>query len=410
MGALSAYTLGGLGVGSLLLLPIVSAIVDLLFQKVRFDTLRVPESAIATGLFLALLLPPTVALLEASAVAIAAVGIRHALRLKGRPWLNPAAAGLLLGALLFGMAPAWWAAVSPGAEVVVVVLGAVLALRQPGRWRLPVVFFLTYAGFAAFEHFLLGGVLNPRVLALDVVDPAVLFFGLFMVTEPRTAPSDPYFQPMYAAVIAIGSAFLPIFLPTLGILLALFFGNLLAFVHRRTTTVESPAAAAASNAKLSRAERRKARDKVRERARSRAVMRWPVSYRAGSLVMIAIMIGVVALVPTGQHAATPSTLLATPPSTGGGVVGGSGGGGGGGGGGSTYSNCQVDNPSIPSSTLSSLHKVLGPSVILSYDANNGVVVFYDPVNQVTVTETDLYEDYGFAEFNGDDYAVSGCSP
>ncbi len=369
-----------------------------------------PESAIATGLFLALLLPPTVALLEASAVAIAAVGIRHALRLKGRPWLNPAAAGLLLGALLFGMAPAWWAAVSPGAEVVVVVLGAVLALRQAGRWRLPVVFFLTYAGFAAFEHFLLGGVLNPRVLALDVVDPAVLFFGLFMVTEPRTAPSDPFFQPMYATVIAIGAAFLPIFLPTLGILLALFFGNLLAFVHRRTTTVESPAAAAASNAKLSRAERRKARDKVRERARSRAVMRWPVSYRAGSLVMIAIMIGVVALVPTGQHAATPSTLLATPPSTGGGVVGGSGGGGGGGGGGTTYSNCQVDNPSIPSSTLSSLHKVLGPSVILSYDANNGVVVFYDPVNQVTVTETDLYEDYGFAEFNGDDYAVSGCSP
>ena len=162
-----------------------------------------PESAIATGLFLALLLPPTVALLEASAVAIAAVGIRHALRLKGRPWLNPAAAGLLLGALLFGMAPAWWAAVSPGAEVVVVVLGAVLALRQAGRWRLPVVFFLTYAGFAAFEHFLLGGVLNPRVLALDVVDPAVLFFGLFMVTEPRTATSDPFFQPMYDEVVEI---------------------------------------------------------------------------------------------------------------------------------------------------------------------------------------------------------------
>jgi hypothetical protein len=48
-------------------------------------------------------------------------------------------------------------------------------------------------------------------------------------------------------------------------------------------------------------------------------------------------------------------------------------------------------------------------VILSYDSSTGVVVFYDPVNQVTVTETDLYEDYGYAEFNGDDYAVSGCS-
>jgi hypothetical protein len=48
-------------------------------------------------------------------------------------------------------------------------------------------------------------------------------------------------------------------------------------------------------------------------------------------------------------------------------------------------------------------------VILSYNSATGVVVFYDPVNQVTVTETDLYEDYGFAEFNGDDSAVAGCS-
>ena len=59
--------------------------------------------------------------------------------------------------------------------------------------------------------------------------------------------------------------------------------------------------------------------------------------------------------------------------------------------------------------MTELHKLLGPSVILSYDSSTGVVVFYDPVNYVTVTESDLYEDYGFADFNGDDYAVSGCA-
>ena len=79
------------------------------------------------------------------------------------------------------------------------------------------------------------------------------------------------------------------------------------------------------------------------------------------------------------------------------------------GGGGSLSGCQSDNPSIPASTLASLHKALGPSVILSYDGSTGVVVFYDPVNQVTVTESGLYEDFGYAEFNGDDYVVSGCA-
>jgi hypothetical protein len=72
------------------------------------------------------------------------------------------------------------------------------------------------------------------------------------------------------------------------------------------------------------------------------------------------------------------------------------------------SNCTVDNPSVGSQLATYLHQALGPSVLLSVDTGTGTVVFYDPVNKVTVTETNIYEDYGFAEFNGDDYAVSGC--
>lgn len=409
LGGVSVASLGGgEGIGSLVVLPISAAVADLLFQKVRFGRLRIPDAAIATGLFLALLLPPTVNLLEAGAVTIAAVGIRHALRLKGRPWVNPAASGLLLGALLFGMAPAWWVAVSPAAEILVAVLGIMLSLRQSSRWRLPVVFFIVYAGFSALEHFLVGGVVSPRLLALATIDPVVLFFGLFMVTEPRTAPSAPDFQPVFATVVAIASAFLPLALPSLGVLIALFIGNLLAFAHRGAS-VTAAQAAPEPTTKKGKARRRRA-------AISREPIRWPVAYRAGSLVAIMMLLGVVALATAGQNSGTPSAIIATipgtPPATGTGGSGGTGtsGGSGGGGGGTTYSNCNSDNPSIPQSTLQALHKALGPSVILSYDSNTGVVVFYDPVNHVTVTETDLYEDFGYAEFNGDDYAVSGCSP
>jgi hypothetical protein len=73
-------------------------------------------------------------------------------------------------------------------------------------------------------------------------------------------------------------------------------------------------------------------------------------------------------------------------------------------------SCTQDNASIPGSTLSALHHRLGPSVIFRYDARTGATVFYDPVNHVTVYETDLFEDYGAAEFNGDDTILAqGCS-
>jgi len=114
----------------------------------------------------------------------------------------------------------------------------------------------------------------------------------------------------------------------------------------------------------------------------------------GAAVLTVIVVAAIVAANPVAHTAVP--LVQTPSSPGGG-------------GGGSLANCQHDNPTIPAATLSELHKLLGPSVILSYDSSTGVVVFYDPVNQVTVTESDLYEDYGFAEFNGDDYAVSGCS-
>ncbi len=77
--------------------------------------------------------------------------------------------------------------------------------------------------------------------------------------------------------------------------------------------------------------------------------------------------------------------------------------------GNVTADCTHDNSGVYSDLLTYLHQRLGSSVVLFADTNTGSVVFYDPVNHVTVTETDMYEDLGYAEFNGDDYAVSGCA-
>lgn len=381
LGIYGSNYLGGLGANSLLVAPVIAGIVDLGFQSVRYDRPRFPDAALATGLFIALIFPPTAGLVLVATVAFAAVALRHVLRFRGRPWFNPAATGILLGTLFLGLAPAWWVGIGPYGEVVLVALGLVLLARNPHQWRLPAIFLVTYGLLAAVQHLVAGTSVNPNVLLLQALDPATLFFALFMVAEPRTAPAAPHEQVLYAGVIGISAAFLPLFLPSLGILVALIGGNTLALLLRRHA------------AKTSLPRRVTARGK---RPSGKPTSRWPASYRVGAGILSLIVITAVVAANPVAHTAVP--LIQTPVNP----IGGGGGGG-------NQATCQQDNPAIASSTLTQLHKLLGPSVILSYDATNGVVVFYDPVNHVTVTESDLYEDYGFAEFNGDDYAVSGCS-
>ncbi len=376
----------GIGISSVLVLPIVAVATDLGLQRIRFERLRFPDAALAIGLFLALLFPPVVPLLAAGASVVLAITVRHTLRFKGRPWFNPAVAGVTLGALLFGILPAWWGSIS---EVLVLSFGVVLALWQRSTWRLPAVFLTAYAGLAVLMRVVVslssGLVLVPRVLLLTAVDPTVLFFGLFMVAEPRTSPADVPTQVVFAIVVATMAALLPLALPSLALLLALLVGNLLAVVLRLRSAraAERPASA---------------RERVKSpRVRPTGAPRWSVGRRVGVGLSVFLLVGLIALATTSP-ATSPATVLSNH------------GAAGGGGSVTSVSQCSANNASIPASTLSSLHKALGPSVILSYSPTTNVVVFYDPVNGVTVTETDLYEDFGYAEFNGDDFTSAGCVP
>jgi len=378
----------GIGVATALGLPLLAVAADLLFQRIRFESIRFPDAAIATGLFVGLLLPPVVPTVAAGAATLAAITLRHVLRSRGRPWLNPAAAGVVVGAIFFGLAPAWWGAIN---EELVIGLGVVLLLWQLRNWRLPVVFLGSYAALAIVERLIFslstGLVLVPSVLFLSAVDPAVLFFGFFMVAEPRTAPSSKGLQPVYAVTVAAGAALLPLALPTISALVGLLAGNLVSVAMRSARWSRPAYDDARAGAARSRP----------DHGPSIASVRWSLGRRVGAGFTIFLIIGILASATTGPATHSAPLIGSQPISGGGGSA-------------VSVSQCAHDNASIGSSTLSSLHHALGPSVILSYNPSSNVVVFYDPVNSVTVTETDLYEDYGFAEFNGDDYASAGCVP
>lgn len=409
LGAFGVEFLGGLGATSLLVLPAAAAVADLAFQTVRFPTRRVPDGAIATGLFLALLAPPSVPLVGAVTVCFAAIGLKHVVRYRGRPLMNPAASGLLIGLALFGMAPAWWAGVGPWGTTMLGAFGLALILRNPATWRIPVVFFAVYGPVLVFLKFLVGAALAPKLLLLGVLDPATLFFGLFLVPEPRTAPRNPFAHPLYAALIAVGAVGLPLVLPSPGTLVALVAANLgtagtrmaLSWRDRRVASTDRTVGRLPSG-------KRRRRALPAEPRPGSARRDWSIGRRIAAGVGIAILVGAIAGI-TYAPTSTPSVATSAPPH-----LPGSGGGGsppnGAGTGTHVAVSCVADNASIPSGTLRALHRALGPSVILSYDPSSGSTLFYDPSNQVTVSETDLYEDYGYAEFNGDDFAVNGCVP
>jgi hypothetical protein len=319
-------------------------------------------------------------------MTVAGIAGRHLLRWRGRPLLNPAASAVLLGSVAFGLAPAWWVGIGPLGMYLLIALGAALLVRTPSSWRFPALFLVPYGALTIVQHSILGAALSPQIAFLEVIDPVTLFFALFMVPEPRSAPAALRAQVVYAALMGILAAFLPIWLPALGILVSLLGANLMALGLRGATTSRSSAARSSPD--------RRTAGRAIARGGAAVDPRWTVGTRVGAgLLVVAVLIAAVALVPP--------TVPALPPGPSG---------SGGSGGGVTLTNCSKDNPAIPAATTKSLHQMLGPSVILSYDSGTGVVKFYDPTNHVTVTETDLYEDYGFAEFNGDDYAVSGCSP
>ena len=389
LGIYGVLYLGGMGLLSLGILPTVAVVTDLLFQRLRFPRLRSPEPALATGLFLALLFPPTVSVPLAAVVVLTAITFRHVLRWKGRPWFNPAALGVVLAAVFLGFGPAWWVALTPTEEILLVAFGLVLLGRNLRPWRLVLTFFVAYAGLSLLDHAFFGGATSPAVLALGILDPVTIFFGLFMLTEPRTSPKDPHAHPLVGGIVAILAVFLPLALPSLGILVALLAGNALAMILGRGTEATSAVPHPTRARKPIRAQR------TRGGLRSRSPTSWSPSHQITAGVAAGVIL--LAVAATAQAPPTYHTVIVSAPPSSGGTS-------------PSVTNCQSDNPSIPSGTLSALHHALGPSVILSYDSNTGIVVFYDPVDHVTVTETDLYEDFGYAEFNGDDFAVTGCAP
>jgi Na+-translocating ferredoxin:NAD+ oxidoreductase RnfD subunit len=234
---LSLY-LFALCVGSCLLFDILITYV----RRKKFFTK--PFAALVTGLILTLIIDPSATWYQILIITASAMAIKNFLRIKNRHVLNPAASGLLVGYLLFGLNPSWWGAtLHPGSDFspinlllyLLLLAFAYVSCYKVGRYVSVLSYILVYS----ILFFFITSGSSPAEYFRTLFSPGMLFFAFLMLPEPMTSPVNKNRQAIYGTIVALINAVLLYLNFNLGLvnipdssIIALLIGNMLFFKFR----------------------------------------------------------------------------------------------------------------------------------------------------------------------------------
>jgi len=182
-----------------------AVVVDLLLKAIK-GKLELPDSALLTGMIVAMVLSPAVPLgvpILASAVAVTS---KHFLHGKQGHFLNPAAFGLLVIGILLSTEQSWWGGLGDMSAALVAAVFAAGWFIAGRINKLPTVLAFLGAYFGLLTLATLLG--NPLTFADAFREPmtgAAAFFACFMLTDPPTSPARPRDQVWFAIVAAVVS-------------------------------------------------------------------------------------------------------------------------------------------------------------------------------------------------------------
>jgi hypothetical protein len=196
-----------------------------------------PSGALLCGAIIGLLLdpssPPSVAFASGALASVS----KHTIRYRARHVFNPAAFGLLAGSLLFTERISWWGALPalPLAATILMIIAGVIVLDRSRKLPAALAFLITY-----YLIYLMIAITAPHHATEAFRSPisnAIVFFALFMVSDPPTAPITISAQLTYGALIAAIAATLELTSHSQTFLLvALCAGNLYAAASRARRT------------------------------------------------------------------------------------------------------------------------------------------------------------------------------
>ncbi len=200
------FALGGSAVGWSLAAPHVlvavlgASLTELAVRRFDRRPLAFPSSAILSGAIVAFVLGAETPHAVTAAVGMLATFSKHLLATERWHIFNPAGLALLVSVPVFGTGQSWWGALPDLGWPFVLVLVAAGAFIVDRVNKFPLVLSFLGVSFALLTAL---GSTDPLTSAELLRSPfvqAALFFAVFMLTDPPTAPSR-YFEQVAIGVL-----------------------------------------------------------------------------------------------------------------------------------------------------------------------------------------------------------------
>ena len=184
----------------------VAATLDLLILRTRHTRWEFPSGAVLTALIVSMVLSaqtPWTVVVFTSAVAIVT---KYIVRTRAGNVFNPAALAIVATFPIFHTGQSWWGAlpeVTPFVQPALVVAGVFIADRV-NRIPLVLAFLGAYYGLFTVASFIGDPAWVSEVFRTPDLQ-AVLFFALFILTDPPTSPVKYRDQVICAGIVALSS-------------------------------------------------------------------------------------------------------------------------------------------------------------------------------------------------------------
>lgn len=174
-------------------------VLDLGITWIRSKKLYWPSASFVTGALIGLIIDPGQSIWIIVVAVLAAflskqfinVGLRQNI-------FNPAAFGIMLVSLTFGVPVSWWAVAWGKLPLVILIPAMIKVLFRMKRLFLPLTFLAIY-----FIYYLT--IFDPRAAFLSLVDGSLLLFVLVMLPEPMTSPTVGKFKYLFGTSVALVS-------------------------------------------------------------------------------------------------------------------------------------------------------------------------------------------------------------